>query len=114
MGAEVIQNRREVVKQWLSSTLLRAGSNGIPVAQIAEAMGVSDASLYKYASINEEANQIHLHNLLPLLQETGDFFILQQIAELFGYALVPLAAPLPMVKAISAALEKMEREADCG
>ena len=105
MDAETIQNRKEIVKGWLSRTLLNAGSNGIPVAQIAEAMGVSEASVYKYASTSEE-NLIHLHNLLPLIQETQDFFILEELARTFGFALISISDPLVMLKTLVKALEE--------
>ena len=104
-NADAIQNRREMVKSWLSSTLLRAGSEGITVAQIAEAMGLSESSLYKYANTGEESQNIHLHNLLPLLQETGDFFILQELARMFGFVLVPVGEPVRMLRVLLGAME---------
>ena len=89
MTPEVIQNRRELVKGWLSRTLLNAGSTGITVNQIAEAMGLSESSLYKYANTGEESQNIHLHNLIPLLTATGDFLILRELVNIFGFQLVP-------------------------
>lgn len=104
MDPETIQTRKDLVKGWLSRTLLQAGANGVSVAQIAEAMGVSEAILYKYASANEE-NLIHLHNLLPLLEATGDFLILHELARLFGFALVPVGEPVGMLRELLKAVE---------
>jgi hypothetical protein len=106
MKPEVIQNRRELVKGWLSRTLLNAGSTGITVNQIADAMGLSESSLYKKANIGEESQNLHLNDLIPLLDETGDFFILEELARLFGFALVPLGDPVEMLKVLVKAMEE--------
>ena len=106
MTPEVIQNRRELVKGWLSRTLLNAGSTGITVNQIADAMGLSESSLYKYANVGEESQNIHLHNLIPLLATTGDFSVLHELVKIFGFALVPLGDPVEMVKELLKAMER--------
>ena len=104
MTPDLIQNRRELVKGWLSRTLLNAGSTGITVNRIADAMGLSEASVYKQASPVEE-NQLQAHNLIPLLDETGDFFILEELCRMFGGVFVPLGEPVEMLQVLVRALE---------
>lgn len=103
---EVVQTRKDLVKQWVSQTLLRAGSNGISVSKVAEAMGVSESLVYKLASPAEEANQIHVHNLIPFLATTGDYLILHELVKIFGFALVPMGEPVEMVRSLLKALER--------
>ena len=105
MTPDVIQNRRELVKGWLSRTLLNAGSTGITVNRIADAMGLSESSLYKKANTGEESQNLHLADLIPLLSETADFFILEELARLFGFALVPLGEPVEMLRVLVRAME---------
>jgi hypothetical protein len=104
--ADVIQNRRELVKGWLSRTLLNAGSTGITVSRIADAMGLSESSLYKKANTGEESQNLHLADLIPLLSETRDFFILHELARVFGFALIPLGEPVEMLRELLKAMER--------
>ena len=43
--------------------------------------------------------------MIPLLSETGDFFILEELARLFGFALVPLGEPVEMLRVLVRAME---------
>jgi hypothetical protein len=81
------------------------GANGVSVARVAAAIGCSEDSVYKWASTNE-SNQFHLHNLIPLFAETGDFFILRELAGMFGFALTPMGnGPAAMLRAVLEALD---------
>lgn len=103
--AEVIKGRREIVKGWLSRTLLEAGAQGVKVEEIADLMGKSASLLYKAANANETDQNLQAHDLIPVMERTGNFFILHELAALFNFALVPLGEPVEMLKVLVRALE---------
>lgn len=103
--AEVIKGRRELVKGWLSRTLLEAGEQGVKVEEISELMGKSASLLYKAANIKETEQNLQAHDLIPVMERTGNFFILEELARLFGFALVPLGEPVEMLRVLVKALE---------
>jgi hypothetical protein len=44
--------------------------------------------------------------MIPLLAETGDFFILHELCRMFGGVFVPLGEPVEMVRELLKAMER--------
>ena len=105
---DFVQNRAPVTKSWVQKTLLKSP---ISISAIAEAMGMSDSYLYKMANPNEDKH-LRLQDLPILIHETGDITILQELAAMFGLALVPVNGNLDglieVVREMLAALERMK------
>ncbi len=95
---------RGTVSDWLQTTLLRSG---IPVAEIAARVGKSEDLVYKWA--NRNADQcIPAHALITVIAASQDFTILQELAVMFGFALIPInGEPVAAFKALAEALEKV-------
>lgn len=102
-----IQDRQTAVKAWLQKTIIQGN---VSVTHLAEIMGLSESAIYKAASTNEPQNNFHLHNLPVLIQETGDFTILDEIEAMFGRVAIAVTGdPKELVanlKALVAALEE--------
>ena len=105
---DYVQNRTTITKGWVQKTLLKSP---VSVAAIAESMGLSDSYLYKMSNPNEDRH-LRLQDLPILIHETGDITILQDLAALFGMALVPVNSNLDGLveglKEILGALERMK------
>jgi hypothetical protein len=66
-------------------------NTGIKHAYLAAQLGCSATRLTQYITESEEG-RFHLDNLPIFLRETKDFSILEDIAAMFGYRLVPESA----------------------
>jgi len=103
---DYVQNRTPITKGWVQKTLLRSP---VSISAIAEAMGMSDSYLYKMANSNEDKH-LRLQDLPILIHETGDITILQELASMFGLALVPVNGnPEGLVKVLQEMLAALER-----
>ena len=105
---DFVLEKTEITKSWLQQTLLRSK---ISVAALAETMGFrSDSSLYKAANPNEPNHRIHLDNLPLLINETGDFFILDQIEALFNRVAFAIPQEIPNLAEVCQEFGKLVKE----
>jgi predicted DNA-binding transcriptional regulator AlpA len=94
---------RGTVSDWVQTTLLRSG---VPVAEVAAKVGKSEDLIYKWANRNAEQT-IPGPALITLMAVSGDLTILQELAEMFGFWLVPRNGDtLETLRALVKALEK--------
>jgi hypothetical protein len=75
------------IKTLIYATIHR---NKKPIAEIAELMGVSQPSLYRYGLENESGAEMPLSRLIPLMRATSNYSILERIAYLCGFILVKM------------------------
>lgn len=76
------------VSDWVQTTLLKSG---VPVADVAAKFDKSQDLIYKFANRNAEQN-IPAYALVQLIAVSGDFTILQELAEMFGFIMIPRGA----------------------
>jgi hypothetical protein len=77
----------EGIKSKIYSTIHR---NRKPIDQIADEMGISVESLYRYGLPSPSGSDIPLKRLIPLLKITNDYSILKHIASICGFVLVKI------------------------
>jgi hypothetical protein len=82
-----LKNPGASAKDMIQATLLKSS---VPVSQIAAAMGKSDDRLYKSANRNNLDQHLHFKDIPILINESGDFTILHELAEMFGFLLFPV------------------------
>lgn len=75
----------KTIKSILYSTIHR---NKKPIGVIAEEMGVSESSLYRYPLEGESGSEMPLSRLVPLMKTTKDYELLKHIARLCGFVVV--------------------------
>jgi len=101
---------RGTVSDWIQSTLLRSG---VPVAEIAAKIGKSEDLIYKWANKNAE-QCIPAHALITLISTSGDHTILRELAEMFGFDLLPKRISLPangnLLETLKALVKALEGE----
>lgn len=64
--------------------------NKKPIEMIADEIGISTESLYRYGLSSSSGSDIPLKRLIPLMKSTGDYSILKHIAMLCGFVLVKI------------------------
>lgn len=75
----------EGIKSKIYSTIHR---NRKPIDQIADEMGISTESLYRYGLPSPSGSDIPLKRLIPLMKAANDYCILKHIASVCGFVLV--------------------------
>jgi len=77
----------EDIKSKIYQTIHR---NKKPIDQIADEMGISCESLYRYALPSPSGSDIPLKRLIPLMKAAKDYGILKHIAGICGFVLVKI------------------------
>ena len=75
------------LKNTIQITLLR---NTKTVAQIADEVGRSENSLYRYGIEGESGSEMPVSLLIPIMKATKNFSILKYIAQMCGFILVKI------------------------
>jgi hypothetical protein len=87
---------------WVSKTFFKNPGAAKPFAR---AIGKSRDLIHAYGDPDDQ-NHLHLYNLPTLIDETGDISILEEIAGMFGYVVLPANGNLlETLKALVKALE---------
>lgn len=58
------------------------------ISTIAEEMGISDSTLYRYGLTGESGSEMPLNRLIPLMVTTKNYSILKHIAKICGFTIV--------------------------
>jgi len=102
--SEFNQDPRAAASHLVQKTILQAG---LPVVRIAEDLGKSEDLIYKWANAQATEQNISLYAAVKLMALTEEFCLLQEVAGMFGFALIPLNGdPVAAFKALAEALEK--------
>lgn len=80
-------NMYESIKSKIYRTIHR---NKKPIDQIADEIGISTESLYRYGLPTTSGSDMPLKRLVPLMKTTRDYSILKHIATLCGFVLVKM------------------------
>ncbi len=100
--SEFKANRKWHSSLWVSKALYK---NPGAAKSFARAIGKSRDLVNAYADPDDQ-NHLHLFNLPLLIDETGDISILEEIAQMFGYVVLPVNGnTLYTLKALVKALE---------
>jgi hypothetical protein len=87
---------------WVSKTFFKNPGAAKPFAR---SIGKSRDLIHAYGDPDDQ-NHLHLYNLPTLIDETGDVSILEEIAGMFGYRLVPVNGNVSeTLRAIAKAIE---------
>jgi hypothetical protein len=105
--SEFKQDPRGSASRWVQTTLVKSG---LPVAQVAGYLGKGEDLVYKWANPQATEQNIHLWAAAEVMALTEDFTILQELAAMFGFALIIINGdPIAAFKALTEALEKAGR-----
>lgn len=73
------------IKSLIYQTIHR---NKLSINEIAEIMGVSSQSLYRYGLDGDSGSDMPLFRLIPLMRATNNYSILHRIANLCGFIMI--------------------------
>lgn len=80
-------NSSTSIKNILYATIHR---NRKSIDQIADEIGISSSSLYRYGLEGESGSEMPLSRLIPLMKSTNNFNLLKHIASLSGFVCVKI------------------------